>query len=63
MPINLDQLTEYFHTRVRSVLVVPYDHHLAEGGEISLDLIGRKARQAYMNLAASIADTFGRRYH
>jgi MinD-like ATPase involved in chromosome partitioning or flagellar assembly len=62
MPINLDQLTEYFRTRVRSVSVVPYDHHLAEGGEISLDLIGRKTRQAYMNLAASIADTCGWRY-
>jgi len=59
MPINLDKLTGYFKSRVRSVVVIPYDDHLAEGGEISLDLIGRRARQAYISLAASVADALG----
>jgi MinD-like ATPase involved in chromosome partitioning or flagellar assembly len=59
MPINLDKLTGYFQERVRSVVVIPYDGHLADGGEISLDLISRKARQAYMTLATSVADAFG----
>ena len=61
MPVNLDKLTGYFESRVRAVVVIPYDEHLAEGGEISLDLIGRKARQAYMKLAVSVADALGDR--
>jgi MinD-like ATPase involved in chromosome partitioning or flagellar assembly len=63
MPINLEQLTRHFRSRVRSVFVIPYDHHLAEGGEISLDLMNRKTRQAYMDLTASVADAFGRQIH
>jgi len=59
MPVNIEKLTGYFKSRVRSVVVVPYDDHLAEGGEITLDLIGRKTRQAYMTLAASIAEVLG----
>jgi MinD-like ATPase involved in chromosome partitioning or flagellar assembly len=58
MPVNIEKLTGYFESRVRAVVVVPYDEHLAEGGEISLDLIGRKTRQAYLTLAASVADVF-----
>ena len=58
MPIDLEQLVRHFQSRVRSVCFIPYDHHLAEGGQISLDLINRKSRQAYMNLTASVADAF-----
>jgi MinD-like ATPase involved in chromosome partitioning or flagellar assembly len=58
MPIDLEQLVKHFESRVRSVCFIPYDHHLAEGGQISLDLINRRARRAYMNLTASVADAF-----
>ncbi|WP_232004847.1 MinD/ParA family protein [Mycobacterium sp. ACS1612] len=57
--INIDKMAGYFQERVRSVVVIPYDGHLAEGGEISLELISRKARQAYMTLASSVAGAFG----
>lgn len=61
MPINLEQLTQHFRSRVRSLFVISYDQHLGEGGEISLDLMKRKTRQEYMELAASVADGFGRK--
>jgi MinD-like ATPase involved in chromosome partitioning or flagellar assembly len=60
MPINVEQLTQHFRSRVRSIFVIPYDHHLAEGGEISLNLMNRKTRHEYMELAASVADGFRR---
>jgi MinD-like ATPase involved in chromosome partitioning or flagellar assembly len=58
MPIDLEQLVRHFQSRVRSVCFIPYDHHLAEGGQISVDLINRKTRQAYMEMTASVADAF-----
>jgi MinD-like ATPase involved in chromosome partitioning or flagellar assembly len=60
MPIDLEQLVKHFRSRVRSVCFIPYDHHLAEGGQISLELINRDARRAYIDLAASVADAFNR---
>ena len=38
--------------------IVPFDNHLSEGSEISLELMGRKTRMAFMELAASVADGF-----
>lgn len=61
MPLDLDKLAEYFRSRVRSLFVISYDQHLGEGGEISLELMKRKTRLEYMELAASVADGFGRR--
>jgi MinD-like ATPase involved in chromosome partitioning or flagellar assembly len=51
-------MTGVFLARGCSVFVIPYDQHLAEGGEISLDLMSRRTRQAFMQLAAHIADAF-----
>lgn len=58
MPIKTEQLIQHFRSRVRSLFVVPYDPHLAAGGEISLDLMGPKTRREYAELAASVADGF-----
>jgi MinD-like ATPase involved in chromosome partitioning or flagellar assembly len=58
MPIRTEQLIQHFRTRVRSLFVVPYDPHLAAGGEILLDLLRPKTRREYVELAASIADGF-----
>ncbi|SKX54886.1 ESX-1 secretion-associated protein EspI [Mycobacteroides abscessus subsp. massiliense] len=38
--------------------IVPFDNHLSEGSEISLDLMSKKTRLAFMELAASVADGF-----
>ncbi|ORW74108.1 secretion protein EspI [Mycobacterium saskatchewanense] len=61
MPIDLDKLTQHFRSRVRSLFVISYDQHLGEGGEISLDLMKRRTRVEYLELAASVADGFGRK--
>jgi MinD-like ATPase involved in chromosome partitioning or flagellar assembly len=58
MPIKTEQLIKHFRTRVRSLFVVPYDPHLAAGGEISLDLMTSRTRREYAELAASVADGF-----
>ncbi|SHS54582.1 ESX-1 secretion-associated protein EspI [Mycobacteroides abscessus subsp. abscessus] len=56
--VDLEQLRRHFLTRARMVHTVPFDSHLAEGLEISLDLMNRKTRFAFMELAASVADGF-----
>ncbi|MBV0920185.1 MinD/ParA family ATP-binding protein [Mycobacteroides chelonae] len=56
--IDLEQLSRHFLTRARAVHIVPFDNHLSEGSEISLDLMGKKTRVAFMELAASVADGF-----
>ena len=61
--VDVPQLTRYFRGRVQNVVVVPYDAHLAEGGEIRLDRLNRKTRSAYTTLAAAMPSAFhhGRR--
>jgi MinD-like ATPase involved in chromosome partitioning or flagellar assembly len=59
LPIDIDKFTSNFLTRVRAVHGIPFDPHLAEGAEVSLDLMNRKTRQAFIGLAATIAERFG----
>ncbi|ORB48949.1 secretion protein EspI [Mycobacteroides saopaulense] len=56
--VDIDLLARQFLTRARAVHVIPYDDHLAQGSEVTLDLVGWKARQAFLELAASVADSF-----
>jgi MinD-like ATPase involved in chromosome partitioning or flagellar assembly len=63
MPIDIGKFANNFLSRVRAVHGIPFDRHLAEGGEVSLDLMNRKTREAFMGLAATIADGFGRAGH
>jgi MinD-like ATPase involved in chromosome partitioning or flagellar assembly len=58
--IDIDKFASNFLARVRAVHGIPFDRHLAEGAEVSLDLMNRKARQAFMGLAATIADGFAK---
>lgn len=57
-PVDVEMLTRYFESRVRAVQVIPYDDHLAVGGEIDLDELGRKTRSAFLELAATVVDRF-----
>jgi MinD-like ATPase involved in chromosome partitioning or flagellar assembly len=61
--VDVSQLIRYFRGRVENVVVVPYDEHLAEGGEIRLDRLNRKTRSAYAALASAMPSAFhhGRR--
>jgi MinD-like ATPase involved in chromosome partitioning or flagellar assembly len=56
--LDLDQLAHNFLSRARALHVVPFDEHLAEGSQIDLDLLDRKTRQAFLELAATVADGF-----
>lgn len=56
--IDMDALTEHFLARCRAVQVVPFDEHLAEGAEVDLDLLRPATRQAFVELAAMVADDF-----
>ena len=56
--VNLDQLVAHFADRVRAVQVIPFDMHLAEGSEIDLDRVSAPTREAFMELAAVVADDF-----
>jgi MinD-like ATPase involved in chromosome partitioning or flagellar assembly len=60
LPIDIPKFTSHFLSRVRAVQGIPFDRHLAEGSEVSLDLMKGKTRQAFMGLAATIADGFGK---
>jgi MinD-like ATPase involved in chromosome partitioning or flagellar assembly len=63
MPVDIGKFTSNFLTHVRAVHRIPFDRHLAEGAEVSLDLMNRKTRQAFMGLAATITDGFGKAAH
>lgn len=56
--LDINQLARQFLPRVRAMHVVPFDDHLAEGSEINLDLFSKQTRQAFLELAATIADGF-----
>jgi MinD-like ATPase involved in chromosome partitioning or flagellar assembly len=58
--VHLDEIINHFARRTRAVVAVPYDPHLAEGGQIDLNLMSKGAYQAYLELAAEIADQFPR---
>jgi MinD-like ATPase involved in chromosome partitioning or flagellar assembly len=58
MSIDIDILAKVFLTRVRALHVIPFDDHLAQGSEIILDLMSRKTRQTFLELAATVADGF-----
>lgn len=57
--VDLEEVDAHFAERCRSVVQVPWDHHLAAGARTGLDLIGRDTRDAYVELAAAVAEGFG----
>lgn len=57
--IDTEQLAAHFLSRCRAVQSIPFDDHLAEGSDVDLDLVGKPARTALLELAAVIADDFG----
>ncbi len=57
--IDTDQLAQHFLTRCRAVVYIGFDDHLAEGADIDLELLSRRTRREFVELAATIADDFG----
>ena len=52
------KVVDHFSRRCRAVRQVPFDPHLEEGAEISLDRLKPETREALIELAAVVADGF-----
>ncbi|WP_407685279.1 MinD/ParA family ATP-binding protein [Mycobacterium sp. HUMS_1102779] len=57
--VDMNKVVDHFSRRCRAVRIVPFDPHLEEGAEISLDRLRRGTREALVELAAVVADGFG----
>jgi MinD-like ATPase involved in chromosome partitioning or flagellar assembly len=58
--VDLDRLEQHFAARSRAVVRIPYDTHLEEGAEVQLDYLNSDTAEAYLTLAALVADGFAR---
>jgi MinD-like ATPase involved in chromosome partitioning or flagellar assembly len=56
--VDLDRLEQHFAARCRAVVRVPYDAHLEEGAELELEMLNDETADAYLELAALVADGF-----
>jgi MinD-like ATPase involved in chromosome partitioning or flagellar assembly len=56
--IDLSQLVAHFAARCRAVVTIPYDSHLATGAELDLEYLKPATADAYLELAAHVADGF-----
>jgi MinD-like ATPase involved in chromosome partitioning or flagellar assembly len=56
--VDMNKVVDHFSRRCRAVQLVPFDTHLEEGAEISLDRLRRGTREALTELAAIVADGF-----
>jgi MinD-like ATPase involved in chromosome partitioning or flagellar assembly len=58
--LDTTQLSAHFLARARAVQVLPFDAHLAEGAQVELDQLSKATQRALIELAAVVADDFGR---
>ena len=58
--VDLNRLEQHFAARCRAVVRVPYDPHLEEGAEVELEMLNEETADAYLTLAALVADGFAR---
>ena len=56
--VGLDSFKQHFAARCREVIRIPYDAHLEEGTEISLDQLRPATTQAWLRLAAAVGEAF-----
>ncbi|MEV0360935.1 MinD/ParA family protein [Nocardia sp. NPDC050697] len=56
--VEVEAIEQLFATAQRPTRVLPYDAHLAEGGEIDLRLLNGETAAAFEELAAELADGF-----
>jgi MinD-like ATPase involved in chromosome partitioning or flagellar assembly len=54
--LNQTAVERVFSDAQRPTFTIPYDYHLAEGGEIDLRLLGDETRDAFEELAAALTD-------
>ena len=56
--VDMQKVVDHFDRRCRAVRQVPFDPHLEEGAEISLERLRPETREALIELAAAVADGF-----
>jgi MinD-like ATPase involved in chromosome partitioning or flagellar assembly len=56
--VDADRIRDHFAARCRAVIDVPHDPHLATGGRVELDRLRPPTLDAFLELAAVIADRF-----
>jgi len=56
--VDMNKVVDHFNRRCRAVLQVPFDPHLEEGAEISLERLKPETREALLELAAVVASGF-----
>jgi MinD-like ATPase involved in chromosome partitioning or flagellar assembly len=56
--VDMRKVADHFSRRCRAVQTVPFDPHLEEGAEISLDRLKPETRDALIELAATVANGF-----
>ncbi|MFC8448898.1 MinD/ParA family protein [Kitasatospora sp. NPDC057223] len=54
--IRVEDLVAHFRTRCRDAVVIPFDEHLALGGEFDPAKLRTKSRRAFLDLAALVAE-------
>lgn len=57
-PVNLAEIERHFAGRVRAVVRIPWDRYLKTGARITLEDLSPATRDAYVHLAATVADGF-----
>jgi MinD-like ATPase involved in chromosome partitioning or flagellar assembly len=58
--VKMDKVYEHFESRCRSVHLIPFDPHLAEGADIDFSLLKPATFEAYLELAGAVAEKFPR---
>jgi MinD-like ATPase involved in chromosome partitioning or flagellar assembly len=56
--VDMKKVVDHFSRRCRAVRQVPFDPHLEEGAEISLERLKPETRQSLVELAADVAEGF-----
>ncbi|MGH8918563.1 MAG: MinD/ParA family ATP-binding protein, partial [Actinomycetes bacterium] len=57
--VDTERLRGHFEARCRAVVEVPHDPHLATGGRIEVARLRQDTHDAFLTLAALLADRFG----
>jgi MinD-like ATPase involved in chromosome partitioning or flagellar assembly len=60
--VVVNKAVEQFSRQLRPdrVIVLPFDHHVHEGREIVLELLSRKSKRRYLQMAAALSEMFPR---
>ncbi len=56
--VDMRTVVDHFSRRCRAVRLVPFDPHLAQGGEVRLEWLKPDTREAFVELAAVASDGF-----